>query len=228
MQVTSSFPLTSSPSGQPFSTNLCREVVFCGVCRSLALLASLPTPSALLLLPASLRPTLDSALSALVDLLDGTQPAPTCTATERSFLATLPSSIQCEDLARVSIKYLAAARSAPSSSSSSSSSAASSSEITTAPDLLSYACAFHAQPQASRPSWVGLIAPELLLGAASGSGSQPCMDATALNAAMALLSGAPNRPTLHLYFLAPLQDSPAAVARALHRAAFPLLAAAAQ
>ena len=239
MQCT--FPSPSSPSYISTPRLLLREVAFGSVCRALA---SLPPPpsaaGALLLLPLALRPQLEEALAVLVDLLDGARPAPATSAGERSSLAALPRAPGVPDLLRVAVKYLAPAASpqqrrgaplllaAPEGSSGSGGGGgggSSSGSAAPAPDLLTFACAAHGLQGAAAPlpAWVGVVAPELLVGEGPPEGAAPPRpDALALNTALALLCGAPGAPALHVHFCAPRGEGGEALARVLQRAAAPL------
>ena len=227
-----SFPSASSPSFISTPRLLLREVAFGGVCRALGALPPPPSAAgALLLLPLALRPQLEEALTVLVDLLDGARPAPATSAGERSSLAALPRPPRVPDLQRVAVKYLAPAQqqqqrrggllAAPSAA------AAAAEGGGTAPDLLTFACAAHglAGEAAPLPAWVGVVAPELLVGEGPPEGAAPPRpDALALNTALALLSGAPGAPALHVHFCAPRGEGGEALARVLQRAAAPLCA----
>jgi len=216
------FPSPGSPSFLSSPGSLFREAVFCGICRSLANVASSPQGTSQLLVPSLLQPYMDSALNALVDLVDGVQPPPACTAMERSFLAfLLPRGVRMEDLTRVCVKYLQAraARSEGLSGGSRPPPAEGGGV-----DLLAFSCGLHTAEV--QPGWVGVVAPELLLSVCpptlEGS-APPSVDALSLNTTLALLMGAPSRPLLHLHFLAPRDDAAGALAAVLQRAAFPLL-----
>jgi hypothetical protein len=94
-----------------------------------------------------------------------------------------------------------------------------------APDLLTFACAAHGLQGAAAPlpAWVGVVAPELLVGEGPPEGAAPPRpDALALNTALALLCGAPGAPALHVHFCAPRGEGGEALARVLQRAAAPL------
>lgn len=222
------FPSATSPSYISTPKLLFREALFCGVCRALAASPE-ASPGSLLLLPLALRPQLEEALAVLVGLLDGVHPPPGSTAVERSSLAALPRAPRVQDLSRVAIKYLAPSRKCGGAGSGSlfgtgegGSSSAAAPAVAGAPDLLTYASAFHGMAQ--RPGWVGLVAPELMVGMGLPEGATPPRpDAQALNAALALLSGAPGSPALHVHFLAPHGECGPPVARVLQRASEPLV-----
>jgi hypothetical protein len=224
------FPTATSPSFISTPQLLYREVAFCGVCRALCHHAASPpaAPAALLLLPLALRPHLEAALAVLVDLLDGVHPAPAATAGERASLAALPRAPTVADLTRIAVKYLAPTRKCGGGSASSASRALlhpapDGGAPAPTPDLLTYASALHGLEAGQRPGWLGLLAPELLVGTGPPEGATPPRpDALALNTALALLCGAPCRPALHVHFLAPRSECGEGVARVLQRAAVPL------
>ena len=235
----------TSPSFISTPALVLRETVFCCVCRALQHLAARPPsplgapqlPTALLLLPHALCPQLESALSALVDLLDGVHPAPASTAAERLSLAALPRGLTCSDLSRVSVKYLSpmqpasarqqgkgallAAFASSAAAAAPGGAAGEGAPAGAARDLLTFAAALHGLEP--RPGWVGLVAPELLVGQGPMEGAAPPPpDALALNAALALLAGAPGSPALHLHLVCTREEAGEAVARVLQRAAVPL------
>jgi hypothetical protein len=166
------------------------DALVCAVCRALAHVCVPGAPRrALLLVPEALKqPALREALTQVAAFLDArelvaggdgtaaTALAPLCDAA-RELCARIPPTACAADFERVRVKYLPPRGAPP-------------------PPLLSFASHFHLMHPDEAPSWVGLVAPELLCAAAGAAGD---VDAFALAAAVALLGaqGRGARPQVH-------------------------------
>jgi hypothetical protein len=161
------------------------DPLVCAIGRALAHVGcAQPPPAAsrraLLLVPAQLRPALHGALAQVAAFLDAREggaaasaaaaapaAAPLSTAAAE-LCARVPPAACAADFERVAVRYVEAGGGAP-------------------PPLLRLASLLHLLPAGEAPSWVGLVAPELLIGSGGGGGA---VDAGRLAAALALLGGA--------------------------------------